>query len=83
MTWRSQPFLTSGTFTPDTGVSLVYVTEIAGGGGGGGIVRDWVAVRQVGGGAGELVVGFPVNVTPGVGCHGHDRTGWNRGSWKQ
>jgi hypothetical protein len=50
-----QSFVTSGTFTIPSGISLVFVTGCGGGGGGG----------VYGGGGGASVIKVPFNVTPG------------------
>lgn len=71
---QRQTFTASGTFTPPTGVSSVWVTMIGGGGGGGG--GQWVADGVLGasyasaggsGGTGEVIFRVPVLVTPGTG----------------
>jgi hypothetical protein len=58
---QSQTFTSSGTFTPATGVTSVWVTMSGGGGAGGG------GTGAGGGGAGAFYVKRAISVTPGVG----------------
>ena len=63
-----QRFTTNGTFTVPAGVSVIYVSGVAGGGGGGsgaGSNASAVGGGGAGGGNGDYIISVPYAVTPG------------------
>ena len=63
---RAMEFTASGNFVVPEGVTRVRVTLIGGGGGGSGTYQSAGGQGGGGGTTAEMVVGFPVKVTPGA-----------------
>lgn len=66
MSLRSEVFTADTNWTCPDGVTLVRVLMQAAGGAGGAWANTFSGASMGGGGAGEICVGFPVPVTPGV-----------------
>lgn len=62
---KSKEFTIDGTFTVPVGVTGVFLTMIGGGGGGASSYQGQNGNGATGGAAGELLIRFPLRVTPG------------------